>query len=89
MEHRPGEPTKGDVGELVARIAAGDFYRLRLAPEEVAKRQRERWEDTPHETWFSKWSPLPAGVYRGPYAKPTRAVLRDVEAGLRRRLTDE
>ncbi|WP_369390818.1 hypothetical protein AB5J72_26560 [Streptomyces sp. CG1] len=35
------------------------------------------------------WRLAPDWVPRAGYAAPTRAVLRDVEAGLRRRLTDE
>lgn len=33
--------------------------------------------------WFGKWTPLPVGIPRGPYARPTRAILGRVEAGLR------
>lgn len=76
------------VTELAAWIATGGFVRGRLTPDEVTDRQRQRWADTPAESWFSKWSPLPAGVPHGPYVKPTRGVLKAVEAGLRR-LTDE
>lgn len=37
--------------------------------------------------WFSKWVPLPRGVPRGPYTAPTPAILRAVDAGLRRLVT--
>lgn len=63
--------------------------RRESGPELDAAAQRERWENTPNESWFSKWAPLPPGVQRGPYAKPTRALLRAVETGLLRRLNDE
>ncbi|SCD39936.1 hypothetical protein GA0115243_1013118 [Streptomyces sp. ScaeMP-e83] len=57
-----------------------------LAPADQAERQRERWEQTPEQSWFSKWAPLPAGVSRGPYVRPTRSVLLAVQTGLQRRL---
>ncbi len=38
----------------------------------------------PATVWFGKWTPLPANIPRGPYIAPTPAILRDVEAGLRR-----
>lgn len=57
-----------------------------LAPAGRAERQRERWEQTPEQSWFSKWAPLPAGARRGPYVRPTRSVLLAVQAGLQRRL---
>ncbi|MGG7572558.1 hypothetical protein [Streptomyces sirii] len=75
--------------ELTAPITAKGSRRLRLSPEEVVERQLQRWEDMPDEAWFSKWAPLPAGVHRGPYARPTRAILQEVETLLKERLADE
>ncbi|MFF9792154.1 hypothetical protein [Streptomyces bacillaris] len=57
-----------------------------LTPAEQAERRRERWEQTPDESWFSKWAPLPADVRRGPYVKPTRRVLLAVHSGLHGRV---
>lgn len=64
----------------------GGSHRSALAPAEVAARIRERWENTPDQLWFSKWAPLPPGVHRGPYVRPTRDILSAVQAGLQRRL---
>jgi hypothetical protein len=75
-----------DFAQLEAAIPARQFWRL--LPEEVRAAQRERWERTPDHVWLSRWLPLPEWVPRGPYARPTRALIRDVEAGLRR-LTGE
>ncbi|MFD3956805.1 hypothetical protein ACFWRG_32990 [Micromonospora tulbaghiae] len=57
-----------------------------LTPAEQAERRRERWEQTPDESWFSKWAPLPANVSRGRYVKPTRRVLLAVHSGLQGRV---
>ena len=70
--------------ELAARIATGEFHRLRLTPEEVAQRQAERRENASDETWLPQWAPLPTGVHRGPYAPPTRTNLERTLAGLER-----
>lgn len=34
------------------------------------------------ETWLSRWAPYPAGIRRGPYARPTRPNLTKAQAGL-------
>lgn len=60
--------------------------RIALPLVDQATRGRERWENTPDESWFSKWTPLPPGVHRGPYVRPTRDVLTVVQAGLQRLL---
>ncbi|RDG33486.1 hypothetical protein DVH02_31225 [Streptomyces corynorhini] len=41
-----------------------------------------RPHDTPDETWFSPWAPLPDGAYRGPFAKPTPEILQAVAVAL-------
>ncbi|MEU3971505.1 hypothetical protein [Streptomyces bacillaris] len=73
------ERTRGDVPKLSARTPL-------LTPAEQAERRRERWEQMPDESWFSKWAPLPADVRRGPYVKPTRRVLLAVHSGLQGRV---
>ncbi|MFJ1749748.1 hypothetical protein ACIOJD_26385 [Streptomyces sp. NPDC088116] len=69
---------------MVTRIATGEFHRLRLTPQEVAQRRSERWENASDETWLPAWTPLPAGIHRGPYAPPTRTNLERTLAGLER-----
>ncbi|MBT2397944.1 hypothetical protein [Streptomyces sp. ISL-100] len=60
-----------------------------LAELEAAVDRREFHRLTPGDTvGFSNKVPLPPSVPRGPYTKPTRAMLTDVEAGLRRVLDD-
>ncbi|XXZ50110.1 hypothetical protein AAGT00_17835 [Streptomyces cavourensis] len=73
------ERTRGDVPKLSARTPL-------LTQAEQAERRRERWEQTPDESWFSKWAPLTADVRRGPYVKPTRRVLLAVHSGLQGRV---
>ncbi|GAA1911598.1 hypothetical protein [Streptantibioticus ferralitis] len=61
----------------------------RLLPDEVAEAQRERWAQTPDQVWFRPWVPLPPEVPRGPYKRPTRALVLEIEAGLRSVLGDD
>lgn len=75
-----------DVEQNRALPAVESSRRLTLPLAEMAERSRQRWEDTPQESWFSPWSPIPGGVRRGPYAKPTRDVLTAVRDGLQRRV---
>lgn len=49
-------------------------------------RASTKLDDDSAQAWLSKWLPLPAGIPRGPYARPTRDVLLAVEAGLKARL---
>lgn len=44
---------------------------------------QSRDDKTPH-VWLSKWAPWPAAIPRGPYARPTRSILREIEDGVRR-----
>jgi hypothetical protein len=82
-EHPPTPAIRNELPETeIAR------RRRRLLPDEVRAAQRERWEATPDEVWFSKWAPLPRWVPRGPYKRPTRALVAEVEAGLRKALSD-
>ncbi|RBL82873.1 hypothetical protein DDE05_34420 [Streptomyces cavourensis] len=79
MEQDPQHDRAANVDTLATRTPL-------LTPAEQAERRRERWEQTPDESWFSKWAPLPADVSRGPYVKPTRRVLLAVHSGLQGRV---
>ncbi|GAA1927423.1 hypothetical protein GCM10009753_71300 [Streptantibioticus ferralitis] len=81
----PGVASRGD---NLAKAAVNGHQFRRLLPADVAAEQRKRWERTPDKVWFSPRTPLPPEVPRGPYARPTRALVRSVAIGLRR-LTGE
>ncbi len=69
--HTPKPPTarhRNDVAELDVRMVARAVWRPR--------------QESGGETWLSRWAPYPAGIRRGPYARPTRTNLTKAQAGL-------